>query len=39
MSATMACGRAGAPNPTFTVFALSQRGAEHMASQWATPTN
>jgi choline dehydrogenase-like flavoprotein len=30
---------AGASNPTFTIFALSQRGAEHMASQWATLTN
>src|SRR6478609_5346140 len=25
---------AGASNPTFTIFALSQRGAERMASQW-----
>jgi choline dehydrogenase-like flavoprotein len=30
---------AGASNPTFTIFALSQRGAERMASQWATLTN
>jgi len=30
---------AGASNPTFTIFALSQRGAEHMASQWSTLTN
>ena len=29
----------GASNPTFTIFALSQRGAERMASQWATLTN
>jgi choline dehydrogenase-like flavoprotein len=29
----------GASNPTFTLFALSQRGAERMASQWATLTN
>jgi choline dehydrogenase-like flavoprotein len=30
---------AGASNPTFTIFALSQRDAERMASQWATLTN
>jgi choline dehydrogenase-like flavoprotein len=30
---------AGASNPTFTIFALSQRGAERMASQWAALTN
>jgi choline dehydrogenase-like flavoprotein len=30
---------AGASNPTFTIFAVSQRGAEQMASQWATLTN
>jgi choline dehydrogenase-like flavoprotein len=30
---------AGASNPTFTIFALSQRGAERMASQWSTLTN
>jgi choline dehydrogenase-like flavoprotein len=30
---------AGASNPTFTVFALSQRGAERMASQWGTLAN
>jgi choline dehydrogenase-like flavoprotein len=29
----------GASNPTFTIFALSQRGAERMASQWGTFTN
>ena len=29
----------GASNPTFTIFALSQRGAEHMVSQWGTLTN
>jgi choline dehydrogenase-like flavoprotein len=29
----------GASNPTFTLFALSQRGAEQMASQWGTLTN
>lgn len=29
----------GASNPTFTIFALSQRGAERMASQWATLTH
>jgi choline dehydrogenase-like flavoprotein len=29
----------GASNPTFTIFALSQRGAERMASQWATLTD
>jgi choline dehydrogenase-like flavoprotein len=29
----------GASNPTYTIFALSQRGAEQMASQWATLTN
>ena len=26
----------GAPNPTFTIFALSQRGAERLASTWGT---
>jgi choline dehydrogenase-like flavoprotein len=26
----------GASNPTYTIFALSQRGAEHMASNWRT---
>jgi choline dehydrogenase-like flavoprotein len=30
---------AGASNPTFTIFALSQRGAEQLASQWATLTH
>jgi choline dehydrogenase-like flavoprotein len=30
---------AGGSNPTFTIFALSQRGAERMASQWGTLTN
>jgi choline dehydrogenase-like flavoprotein len=30
---------AGASNPTYTIFALSQRGAERMASQWGTLTN
>jgi choline dehydrogenase-like flavoprotein len=30
---------AGASNPTFTIFALSQRGAEQMMSQWGTLTN
>jgi choline dehydrogenase-like flavoprotein len=30
---------AGASNPTFTIFALSQRGAERMASHWGTLTN
>jgi choline dehydrogenase-like flavoprotein len=30
---------AGASNPTFTIFALSQRGAERMALQWGTLTN
>jgi choline dehydrogenase-like flavoprotein len=29
----------GASNPTFTIFALSQRGAERMASQWGMLTN
>ena len=28
----------GAPNPTFTLFALSQRGAEHMVSTWGSVT-
>ena len=27
---------AGASNPTFTIFALSQRGAEHLVSNWDT---
>ena len=26
----------GASNPTYTIFALSQRGAEHLASTWRT---
>ena len=26
----------GAPNPTFTIFALSQRGAEKLASSWGS---
>ena len=29
----------GASNPTYTIFAVSQRGAEHMASQWGALTN
>jgi choline dehydrogenase-like flavoprotein len=29
----------GASNPTYTVFALSLRGAEQMASQWGTLAN
>ena len=29
----------GASNPTYTIFALSQRGAERMSSQWGTLTN
>jgi choline dehydrogenase-like flavoprotein len=29
----------GTSNPTFTIFALSQRGAERMASQWGALTN
>ena len=29
----------GASNPTYTIFALSQHGAEQMASQWGTLTN
>jgi choline dehydrogenase-like flavoprotein len=29
----------GASNPTYTIFALSQRGAEQMTSQWGTLTN
>jgi choline dehydrogenase-like flavoprotein len=29
----------GASNPTFTIFALSQRGAERLTSQWGTLTN
>jgi len=24
----------GAPNPTYTIFALSLRGAEHLAANW-----
>jgi len=27
---------AGASNPTYTIFALSLRGAEQLASQWST---
>ena len=27
---------AGASNPTYTIFALSQRGAEHLATTWRT---
>ena len=27
---------AGASNPTYTIFALSLRGAEHLATNWAT---
>ena len=27
---------AGASNPTYTIFALSLRGAEHLASNWST---
>jgi choline dehydrogenase-like flavoprotein len=26
----------GASNPTYTIFALSLRGAEQLASQWST---
>ncbi len=26
----------GASNPTFTIFALSLRGAEHLATNWST---
>ena len=26
----------GAPNPTYTIFALSLRGAEHLAGTWGT---
>ncbi len=26
----------GASNPTYTIFALSQRGAEHLATTWRT---
>ena len=26
----------GASNPTYTIFALSQRGAEHLATTWGT---
>jgi choline dehydrogenase-like flavoprotein len=26
----------GAPNPTYTIFALSQRGAENLAKNWGT---
>jgi len=29
----------GAVNPTYTIFALSQRGAEQLASKWSTVTN
>jgi choline dehydrogenase-like flavoprotein len=27
---------AGASNPTYTIFALSLRGAEHLAANWKT---
>jgi choline dehydrogenase-like flavoprotein len=27
---------AGASNPTYTIFALSQRGAEQLAANWGT---
>jgi choline dehydrogenase-like flavoprotein len=27
---------AGASNPTYTIFALSLRGAEHLAANWST---
>jgi len=27
---------AGASNPTYTIFALSMRGAEHLAANWST---
>ena len=27
---------AGASNPTYTIFSLSQRGAEHLAATWRT---
>jgi choline dehydrogenase-like flavoprotein len=26
----------GAPNPTYTILALSLRGAEHLAASWGT---
>jgi choline dehydrogenase-like flavoprotein len=26
----------GAPNPTYTIFALSLRGAEQLAAQWSS---
>jgi choline dehydrogenase-like flavoprotein len=29
----------GASNPTYTIFAVSQRGAEHLAANWATIAN
>jgi choline dehydrogenase-like flavoprotein len=29
----------GASNPTYTIFAVSQRGAEHLASNWDTIAN
>ena len=29
----------GASNPTYTIFAVSQRGAEHLASNWGTIAN
>lgn len=29
----------GASNPTYTIFAVSQRGAEHLASNWKTIAN
>jgi choline dehydrogenase-like flavoprotein len=29
----------GASNPTYTIFAVSQRGAEHLASNWNTIAN
>jgi len=30
---------AGASNPTYTIFALSLRGAEQLAANWGTVTN
>ena len=29
----------GASNPTYTIFAVSQRGAENLASNWKTIAN
>ena len=29
----------GASNPTYTIFSVSQRGAEHLASNWGTIAN